>query len=254
MKANVSRRGFLSAVLVVALVLALGIVPAIAYAVTGASVGFTASGVSCSAYATCAAASGGGAFGRVTVTSGSKIPAGDASAVAYLYKDSQLWKSSGTSYNSVATTSFYAQTTSNATGGYYAAGAVARRLSNGKLNPRDVPATPEKGYRNIDPVFSVEEYEINDNGLEYGSLLSAESVGHEPDLVEAIATNGRSGYLYAADLEQPFPATSEEAVWIAEHPTVEYITVYEVDGVTPVGIFELPYGGTAEEGFVAEAS
>ncbi|WP_303203287.1 hypothetical protein [Raoultibacter timonensis] len=238
MKAKVSRKGFFSMALAGALVIALGVLPAVAYAVSGSYIYFTAGGVSCQANAVCAASSGGGAFGRVTVSSSSRIPGGEAGATAYLFKNSSLSKTS-TVYSN-GTSSFSAQATNNTSGSYYAAG-YAMSSTSGGLIPHTVPATAEYGYRSVDPVFSEKEYAVNESGVEYGSLLSAESVGHEPDLVEAIATNGRPGYLHKADLEQPLNVSEEEAAWLAEHPTVDYITVYEVDGVTPVGVFELVY-------------
>jgi hypothetical protein len=62
----------------------------------------------------------------------------------------------------------------------------------------------------------VVEYDINENGLTYGSALDAPSLEVEPDLIEAYATNGSIGYVYKEDLEQaanPYPPKNpEEAV------------------------------------------
>lgn len=43
--------------------------------------------------------------------------------------------------------------------------------------------------------MSVSEYSVNGNNQSYGPMASANSVGYEPDLASAVATNGKSGYV-----------------------------------------------------------
>ncbi len=57
-----------------------------------------------------------------------------------------------------------------------------------------------------------------------------------PDLVAAIATNGRSGYVYADQLSPPLPKNPTQAVGEDGAPP-RALTVYESDGETPIGAF-----------------
>ena len=58
------------------------------------------------------------------------------------------------------------------------------------------------------------EYEMNDSGMTYGSSLYATYPEDEPDLIEAIATNGEVGYVKKAELDEATsPASNpDEAV------------------------------------------
>lgn len=91
---------------------------------------------------------------------------------------------------------------------------------------------------------------VNKNGQTYGSLEDVslpedyESMSTEafielyhPELVAVVASNGKSGYVYSKELFGPFPASPDEAKTMAEELNTS-ITVYEVDGVTPIGVFE----------------
>ena len=59
-------------------------------------------------------------------------------------------------------------------------------------------------------------YEKNDDGLTYGSLSMASTFEEEPDLIAAIATNDREGYVYKTDLKEASREAKnpEEAVWM----------------------------------------
>lgn len=70
---------------------------------------------------------------------------------------------------------------------------------------------------------------VNADGQTYGTINDRGT----PDLVAAVATNGRSGYVYARQL-----------IWGASGVT---LTVYESDGKTPIGKFVLG-GKSAETG------
>lgn len=56
-------------------------------------------------------------------------------------------------------------------------------------------------------------FSVNANGASYGSVFDASAPDKEPDLIAAIATNGREGYVYETDLEPPElqPASPTEA-------------------------------------------
>lgn len=55
-----------------------------------------------------------------------------------------------------------------------------------------------------------------------------------PDLIAAIATNGKTGYVYARDLVQPAPTTLQLGTPPGETRT---IPVYTSDGHTEIGQF-----------------
>ncbi len=86
---------------------------------------------------------------------------------------------------------------------------------------------------------------VNDRGETYG----VEGAGGTPDLIAAIATNGRQGYVRRSDLDaaQGDPASPEEALaWQAQHAgDVVYIPVYSLDGETVIGRFRVG-DGTAD--------
>ena len=72
----------------------------------------------------------------------------------------------------------------------------------------------------------------NANGQTYG-VMNADG---EPDLIAVVATNGRTGYVYAEELSGPLPSSPEEAAtWTP--PPARSIDVVESDGVTVIGEF-----------------
>ncbi|HEY3373726.1 MAG TPA: hypothetical protein VGK02_01505 [Candidatus Aquicultor sp.] len=79
----------------------------------------------------------------------------------------------------------------------------------------------------------------NEQGVTYGSGLDAKSLEDEPDLIRVEATNGKEGYAYRTDLEGPDPSSPAAAVaqQKARGGKPRVIPVYEVDGVTQIGVF-----------------
>lgn len=79
----------------------------------------------------------------------------------------------------------------------------------------------------------------NAHGVTYGSGLDAVSPEDEPDLIRVEATNGKVGYAYRSDLEGPEPTSPAAAVaqQKAKEGKPDVIPVYEVDGITQVGVF-----------------
>lgn len=75
--------------------------------------------------------------------------------------------------------------------------------------------------------MSVSEYSVNSSNQTYGSMVSANSVGYEPDLVSAVAANGKSGYVVNGQWADT--SFSEE---------ITSIPVYAEDGETQIGVFE----------------
>lgn len=95
------------------------------------------------------------------------------------------------------------------------------------------------------------QYPVNEHGNTYGSLAgmpddvwgSYEDM-HAlfPDLVLVEATNGATGYVWKDELDPPPPASPEEAVATTKERKAQgktVLTVYEQDGRTAVGEFEL---------------
>lgn len=93
-------------------------------------------------------------------------------------------------------------------------------------------------YENRTPT----ELEVNTNGYTYGTT----GEGLQPDLVAVIATNGKTGYSYAKDLDEASGATASETftspadalAWQEERRGKSFpVPVYESDGETVVGEF-----------------
>lgn len=73
---------------------------------------------------------------------------------------------------------------------------------------------------------------VNASGQTYG----VQNQHGTPDLIAVIATNHRSGYVYADQLFAPPPTTPSQAVAENSAPP-RTLTVYESDGKTPIGEF-----------------
>lgn len=89
-------------------------------------------------------------------------------------------------------------------------------------------------------------YAVNDNGLSYGSSADASSLENEPDLIEVLATNGRTGYVLKRDLDaadgtaatQTFKSPEDALEWQRSRGSAPVtIPVYESDGTTVIGEF-----------------
>jgi hypothetical protein len=82
------------------------------------------------------------------------------------------------------------------------------------------------------------------NGQTYGSALNSTSSATDPDLVEAIATNGETGYVYSSQLNPAAPSSPAEALaQQAANTTAHYIRVYAQDGTTVIGQFQVSKPG-----------
>ncbi|MDZ4170490.1 MAG: hypothetical protein U1E26_12695 [Coriobacteriia bacterium] len=82
---------------------------------------------------------------------------------------------------------------------------------------------------------------MNARGETFGITIE----NQEADLVRVVATNNRIGYSLATELSGPVPSSPEEALrWQAEQGgRSRFVPVYEADGVTQIGVFEIG-GGT----------
>jgi len=98
------------------------------------------------------------------------------------------------------------------------------------------------------PDGKVTAWPKNDLGVTYGSALDAVSHEDEPDLIRVEATNGKVGYAYRTDLEGPEPSSPAAAIaqQKARGGKPDVIPVYEVDGITQIGVFLCEYTGDTE--------
>jgi len=103
----------------------------------------------------------------------------------------------------------------------------------------------------------VPTYDVNENGLTYGSAVFAVSPDTEPDLISAIGIDGTEGYVYSVDLQEDLPKTPEEAViktkalkenvqQVNGSVIVKTIPLYDIDGKTVIGEFAITSGLEAD--------
>lgn len=87
------------------------------------------------------------------------------------------------------------------------------------------------------------DWPVNERGQTYGSEVKAQSEADVPDLVSVVATNGKHGYCLNSQLnatpEPPKTAEEAEAMMRAVLCEVTVIPVYESDGTTQIGVFEV---------------
>lgn len=86
-------------------------------------------------------------------------------------------------------------------------------------------------------------FPTNAKGQTYGPAANV-SLANEPDLIFADATNGAKGYIYRSQLwaddgtDVTSPAAA--AAYMASATAPRFIPVYEQDGTTVIGEFEIP--------------
>ncbi|CAM3298999.1 peptidase [Paenibacillus taichungensis] len=187
------------------------------------------------------------------------VTSGYMGANARLYVGSTMKASSGMTYNDSSVSGFYvysdrlkaeatywSQTAAEFYHGNGYTKFVGYKSPNFILKQKNLVSTlrSEELVDTETPVYIQEvqnrtEYNVNANGETFGSGLSAETIGVDPDLIEAYGTNGLKGFVKSSDLE-PTISTPEEALAInPENGAVKSIPLYEVDGVTIIGQFDL---------------
>ena len=92
-------------------------------------------------------------------------------------------------------------------------------------------------------------YIIKSNSRAIDELV-VQQIDVSPDLILAIGTNGKTGYVKSADLNMSNITTPDQAVAFASYVEAQMaaqsqspptIPLYESDGVTVIGEFELSY-------------
>jgi hypothetical protein len=106
---------------------------------------------------------------------------------------------------------------------------IARRR-----NSTTITATPHARWLLVATYASVTTtaWGVNASGQTYG----VQNQHGIPDLIAVIATNHRSGYVYANQLDPPPPKTPSQAIAQNTAPP-RTVTVYESDGKTAIGKF-----------------
>ena len=151
----------------------------------------------------------------VETMNGGNVAAGNMGANGRLYSASgTLLKDTGMMYN---TSSYYFQVASISTAksspsGAYSWGEVD--LYNGDhfvsdtLNKTEIVGAARALAYQLDDG----NYPVSDKGKTYGSALLSEIVGHEPDLISAVGTDGQAGYVKYEDVKKPEIENPSEAV------------------------------------------
>lgn len=88
-------------------------------------------------------------------------------------------------------------------------------------------------------------YKTNKSGQTYGSDMNCTSIGQEPDLIQAIGSDGTEGYVLSKDLNGDMPKSPEEALALqGKAPQTRKIPLYDAEGKTVIGEFEIGGGTT----------
>jgi len=93
------------------------------------------------------------------------------------------------------------------------------------------------------------DWPVNERGQTYGSDAKAQSEADIPDLVAAMATNVKIGYCLKSDMDAPppeLPKSAEEAEAMMRDALCKgrIVPVYESDGATQIGVFQIGGPGT----------
>lgn len=121
--------------------------------------------------------------------------------------------------------------------------ALARGLVDESGPPAGIAAVPGGA-----PAPAIEpNYPRNSSGQTYGPTNDAIAVENEPDLILVAATNGLPGYvskveldvITGADVSSPEEAVAWQLRQDAAGWTTKSIPVYELDGTTVIGEFEI---------------
>ncbi|MGO4699429.1 peptidase [Paenibacillus sp. 2TAB26] len=195
----------------------------------------------------------------VQVDGGGNAPSGYMGGQARLYNftTAVLKVASPVKYTTSATSLLVTNTAQQATvtdeATYYGQGKVQYYNGNGYVGI-ELTKSPNVILSNSSNKFSgtnqlpdnlkdQEEYAVNNNGETYGSGLLESKIGEEPDLILAEGTNGVQGYVKADDLF-PIASSLQEATISNSNGDIQVISLYDQDGLTVIGEFELKEGNS----------
>ncbi len=180
------------------------------------------------------------------------VPAGYMGGQARLYNTSGILKAStAMQYNDVSSSGLYVYSSRiRDTGTYYAQSKAAFYTGNGynsytgfkSPNLSIVSAKSASTTTNsevINDLMLQTVYAKNSNGETYGSAISEYTIGVEPDLINAVGTNGVEGYVRADDLNPNVSSIAEAIKLTGKSGSNRKITLYDADGTTVLGKFDL---------------
>lgn len=243
MNESISRRDFVG-MTAIAIIAGCGMMayPDMAYAGSayGSQVSLSAGGKTY--YGKCMVAASTTATGYAITSASSVVANGWIGAYVCLADSNGRCRASKTAYSGSSTQYFNVQTSSvNAASGssYHAYGTLYGWNGSG-YSSKPIPQTPNASRAAA--AFAVDSYPVNADGLTYGSILSAEYVGEEPDLVSAVSENGVEGFVRIDNLKDPIPRTPEEAVALYSEESSRTIPLVDLDG-NQLDVIVLHYGG-----------
>lgn len=175
---------------------------------------------------------------------GAKVMASPSASAGLMGVQARLYRSSGalvtsssTVYNSAGTSSISVSTSKVSGGGNYYGSGIAYVYKGNGYNTYSMPQSPIQG-------LSVKEISRNQKGEIYGSEYFLNMQGISPDLILAIGTNGKEGYVRAEDLNSEVNTLEEALMYV---PADFEIPLYEEDGETIIGSFLVEVPEVIEE-------
>ncbi len=202
-------------------------------------------------------AGGGTIEAMAMVNADTNVPIGYMGANARLFNSAgSLIASSGTVYNTSSTSGWIVYSSAISTPGVYYAqntgsfyNGSGYTVYTGYASPlQTFPSSGSSSFSKADKanaekalneILSVSEYNSNRNGETYGSALSADTIGFEPDLIAAVGTNGINGYVRPEDLSPKPSAVGEALAQVGENGSSRTIPLYTSDGTTVIGTFDI---------------
>lgn len=167
------------------------------------------------------------------------LPTGYFGINSRLYNSSGgLVKSSGLVYNNQGVSGTSRNSGSTSVKGTYYSQAQVRFYNGNGYNIYTTNASP-RIQRFSAPMILEKSYEVNKNGLTYGSGFYAESLEDSPDLIQVIGKNGVEGYVYSKDINLELNTLDEVVDYINSGQSDYIVPVYTEDGITIVDTFEV---------------
>lgn len=177
-------------------------------------------------------------YGKGMVKTANSVPTGYIGINARLYNDSgTLVSDSGIIYNEIALIQMSRSTMTTTTGTYYAQSQMHFYNGNG-YSKYTSNATP-RVQRSLVQLPLNKPYEVNENGLTYGSDFYAESLKDNPDLIRVIGMNGVEGYVYSKDINLELNTLEQVLDYINSGQSNYTVPVYKENGSTVVDTFEI---------------
>lgn len=180
------------------------------------------------------------ASSRIYTVNGNEVPPGYLGVRARLFKSGALCEATVYRYNTTQTPSFNTATTQACgNGSYNSHGFVAAWVGadGGYSEVFTFPTNPlnytAPAARSVPSEVKVESG-VNSRGQTYGR---GDTRAESPDLVAAIATNGRVGYIKSEALNEKKPSSPAEAVRQSQSGNAPTVPVYDKDGTSVIGQF-----------------